>query len=162
MNNYTSDAFGETFQDIFRRVLDTLGDSEHDFTGVYTSSGEPLMKNLKGIISNTGGFGAVDLEDSEQGVVVRVDLPGVDKKDIRLDVTRKGRDHVMKIEVERKPSIPGQTKHGERFMGKKKREVVLPSGVDPALVNAKYENGVLIVEIQKVHQETTSKSIPVL
>jgi HSP20 family protein len=163
---HSSTDFGETFQDIFKKVLDSLAstgaDDTPDFATIYTT-GEPIIKNLKGFM-NCGGFGAADVYDIGKAIVVYVDLPGVVKNDISLNVAKNGIDHVLQVSVERKSpvSLSGTIKTDERFAGRKNKEVRLQTVIDPNAVSAKYENGVLIVTIQKLHQENSSKSIPIL
>lgn len=165
---HSSTDFGDTFQDIFKKVLDSLAttgaEDTHDFATIY-ATGEPIIKNLKGFM-NCGGFAAADVYDTGKAIVVYIDLPGVDKNEISLEVAKKGAEHVLHVSVERKPITnvqpSGTVKTDERFAGKKNKEIRLPAVIDPNAVNAKYENGVLIVTIQKLHQEHSSKSIPIL
>jgi HSP20 family protein len=89
---------------------------------------------------------AVESWASEGNLHVRVALPGVDPKDVELSVT----DDVLTIKGQRKRQ--SDTKDGGHFLrefsyGAFERALMLPEGVDPAGVTAKYANGMLEIAI---------------
>jgi HSP20 family protein len=77
---------------------------------------------------------------------VRVALPGVDPKDVELSVN----DNVLTVKGQRKHQ--GEARNGGHFLrefsyGTFERALVLPEGVDPAGVTAKFTNGILEIAI---------------
>lgn len=89
---------------------------------------------------------AVDVTQQGNNLVVRADLPGVDKNDVRLSVT----DNAIVLEGERRSeseSSEGSVYQSERSHGSFMRRIPLPSGVDANAVDASFDNGVLEVVV---------------
>ena len=101
----------------------------------------------------------VDVIDREAEVLVKAELPGVDKKDIDISV---GEDSL---------TIRGETRHEEKeekgdyyrseiTRGSFSRTVALPATVDAAGAKAAMDNGVLEITLPKV-EKAKRRSIPV-
>jgi len=87
-----------------------------------------------------------DIREDENKISVHVDLPGVDKKDMHVEV----KDHMLRISAERK--VENDDKKfvmKERFYGKYERVFRLPDNIDEENVQAKFNNGVLDVILSK-------------
>ncbi len=102
---------------------------------------------------------AVDIYETDSHIVVKAELPGVDKKDISVDLN--GR--VLTLRGER--STDNEVKEDnyyrkERCYGKFERSFTLPEGVEPDKVEADYKDGVLKIGIPKP-EEHKSKQITV-
>lgn len=90
----------------------------------------------------TGWVPALDVRETDTGVTVRVDVPGVDPEAIRVSVE----GNVLSLEGERseeKEETEGRTFWVERFSGSFKRRVKLPAQVDQKSIKAAYKKGVL-------------------
>lgn len=93
----------------------------------------------------------LDLSETEDAVQVRVDLPGLDVKDIDVQV----RDNQLTVSGERKEEKEekGTTFHRvERREGKFSRSVLLPCSVNEGKVDAQFSNGVLTIKLPKIEQ----------
>ena len=90
----------------------------------------------------------LDLEETETHYKLAVELPGVDEKDIELKVEedRLSLSGSKKIQREEKKSNFHRI---ERISGSFHREMVLPADADRESVDARYDKGVLHVEIAK-------------
>ena len=89
---------------------------------------------------------AVDLEEKDDELVVRADLPGVEANDIKVTLD----DGHLTIEGEREEKTErteGRAHHIERFTGAFSRTIHLPERTDPEAIAAKYTNGVLEVTV---------------
>jgi HSP20 family protein len=87
---------------------------------------------------------ACDIEETNSHFVMNVDLPGVPKKDINIEV----KDNQLLISGERKAER--KTKNSsERYYGKFHRVVALPSGIDADKIEAQYQDGVLTLALPK-------------
>jgi HSP20 family protein len=80
--------------------------------------------------------------------VITAEIPGVDKKDISVDV----KDRVLTLRGER--SSDNEVKEDrfyrrERTFGKFERSFTLPAAVDPDNIKAEYRDGVLKIEVPK-------------
>ena len=93
-------------------------------------------------------YPAVDMFENDDRIVIKAELPGVDKKDISVDV----KDRVLTLSGER--NYENEVKEEnyyrrERACGKFKRTFNLPVDVDPDKVKADFKDGVLKVELPK-------------
>jgi HSP20 family protein len=96
----------------------------------------------------------VDLIDRPGEVLVRADLPGLDRDDVRLTVER----GVLRLSGVRRTdteATPGDSYHCvERWAGPFARTLRLPAGVDPTQLTVTLEHGVLEVRLPKRVQAT--------
>ena len=106
----------------------------------------------------TGWTPALDLYQNNDNIVAIVELPGMRKEDIEISL----HDGTLTIAGERKE----QTREGdnaartERFTGKFRRSITLPTRVDANKVNATYKEGILTVTLPKA-EEAKPKQIQV-
>ncbi len=108
----------------------------------------PRQMNEGGEESLCAWTPSVDIAETDAGVIVAVDLPGVIKEDVMVEV----RDNVMTISGERSTDPAGQTVNyyrRERLCGKFQRTFTLHAMVSPDQIKAKFKNGVLFIEIPK-------------
>ena len=94
----------------------------------------------------------VDIYDRDEKIVINAELPGLEKKDISIDV----KDRVLTLKGER--AYDNETKdekyyRRERAFGKFQRSFTLPDGLDPEKIKADYKDGLLSVEIPKSEKE---------
>lgn len=106
---------------------------------------------LPGMPTSARGFEwrpSVDVAESDGSVVIKAELPGLEAKDIDIDVT----GNVLTLKGEKKMD---EEKEGERiyrrerFHGTFQRAFRLPSGVKSDNVEAHFKNGVLTVTVPK-------------
>ena len=91
---------------------------------------------------------AVDISESEHGLIVSAELPGLRKDQVKLTIE----DGVLTISGEKKfeEEKKGTDYHRvERRYGSFHRSFTMPSGVDADKAKAKFEDGVLTIEIPK-------------
>jgi len=91
---------------------------------------------------------AMDLVETDDHLVLRADLPGVDRDDIEIEV----KDGVLTVSGERKAQHE-EKREGyhrvERSFGRFSRSLELPKGVEPDSVSASFDRGVLEVRMPK-------------
>jgi len=91
---------------------------------------------------------AVDIYDGEDKIVLMAELPGVDKKDISIDV--KGKVLTLRGERTSDNEIKEDSYYRrERTFGKFERAFNLAADVDPEKIKADYKDGVLKIDIPK-------------
>jgi HSP20 family protein len=103
---------------------------------------------------------AIDMAESGSLIHVRAELPGIDPKDVDVSVSE---DRLM-ISGEKKSEHEEAGEgwsHRESHSGSFSRAIPLPESVDPAKVTARYDKGVLTVELTK-SPTSTSRKVPVL
>ena len=94
---------------------------------------------------------AINLSESEEEVRVEAELPGMDAKDVNVNV----HGDVLTLTGERKVEAEqeGRNYHRvERRYGKFTRALQLPAEVDTEKVAARYERGVLTIVLPKSPQ----------
>jgi HSP20 family protein len=91
---------------------------------------------------------AVDVADTGKEIIVHVELPGMDAKDI--DTSVNGRVLTIKGEKKRDEELERKSYHRlERRYGSFIRSFELPADIDTDKMRASYENGVLSLHLPK-------------
>jgi HSP20 family protein len=90
----------------------------------------------------------VDVAEKNGAYVVKGELPGVKKEDIRITVD--GAQVTLEAEVKQEKSTDNErVLHTERTYGKVSRAFTLPQEVDEAQVQARFQDGVLELTLPK-------------
>ena len=98
---------------------------------------------------SSGWLPAIDLYEDQDDLVLKAELPGVNKDDI--DISLHG--DVLTLSGERMDSHQdAEVFRSERFLGKFQRTLTLPVMVDAARVQASYKAGILTVTLPKAEQ----------
>jgi HSP20 family protein len=91
---------------------------------------------------------AMDLVETDDQLVLRADLPGLDRDDVKIEIS----DGVLTVSGERRVENE-ERKDGyhrvERAYGGFSRSLSLPQGIDAEQVQADFDKGVLEVRIPK-------------
>ncbi|NOR17694.1 Hsp20 family protein [candidate division WOR-3 bacterium] len=90
----------------------------------------------------------LDIEESNGNIVVKAEIPGMEKDEIKVSV----RNNMLSISGERKQEIETKDKtfhRIERSYGKFSRIITLPSEVDADKIKAAYKDGVLNIILPK-------------
>jgi HSP20 family protein len=108
---------------------------------------------------STGTFPAVNVWEEADQVWVEAELPGQDLKNLEIQVTG---GNQLNIKGERKPNVSdkGVWHRQERTHGAFNRTLTLPFLVDPDKVEARLENGVLLIKLAK-HESAKPRKIQV-
>ena len=117
----------------------------------------PATQTEKGINAFTP---SVNTREDEKTYYIEVDLPGVKKEDIKVDI----KENTLTISGERK--FKEEVKEEDYYkietsIGKFTRTFTLPEDADVENIDAKNENGVLDIVIPKVKKEESVKTIEV-
>ena len=94
---------------------------------------------------------AVDIKEESDSFVIVADIPGVDPKDIEVNMDNGMLTIKGEKESEKKEEREGY-KRVERSYGSFYRRFSLPDTADPEKITAKSNNGVLEVRIEKQEQ----------
>ncbi len=102
---------------------------------------------------------AVNVWESGEAAYLEAELPGVEFKDLEVYVTG---GNQLTLKGQRKPLVPekGVWHRQERPVGTFVRVLTLPFAVDADKVDAKLENGVLLVKLPK-HEAAKPRKIAV-
>ncbi len=94
----------------------------------------------------------VDVFEKDDNIVIKAELPGVDKKDIHIDM----KGNMLTLSGERSVDNEASEENSyrrERSFGKFVRSFHLADGIDPEKINAEYKEGILRLEIPKPEAE---------
>jgi HSP20 family protein len=125
--NVFDNAFNEPFEPFFRRFL------------------APVRTELDSNMLQI----RIDVEEKDKAYSVRADIPGVKKEDINVRID----GNIVQIDAESKQDKEvkekGKLLRSERYYGAVSRSFSLSQDIDESKAVAKYENGVLNLELPK-------------
>jgi len=110
---------------------------------VFREFGNIKPTTFGGIQPSTGREPFVDVMEEESNYKICVELPGVEKENIKLDATE---DHITIETTDEK---------------KYHKAVPLDSAIDPDSSNASYKNGVLSIVVEKKEKPKKGKEIKI-
>jgi HSP20 family protein len=130
------------------RPLDLLGPEwDRAFASVFGADPFREVFDVLGGNSEREGFLALDAWETPEALEVQVDLPGVEAKDV--DVQVEAGQLVLKV------SRPDEGRDGDRWLRRERgvgsftRTLALPTDIDPEAVEAQLGEGVLRLRLPK-------------
>jgi HSP20 family protein len=113
--------------------------------------------NFSALLNRDGFTPLADIEENDTAYVVDLELPGVNKDDINVEVV----DQRLMVSGERREAErKGRLRHRARAWGKFYFEIHLPERVEPDNVRATLKDGVLHLEIPK-NQSSGSRRVAI-
>lgn len=103
-----------------------------------------LFDRLRGEISDVLLRPSIDIMETKEAYKISVEIPGVDEKDIRLELT----DNALTIRGEKRREKEERDKNMhcmERSYGSFQRVLTLPEDADGDRIEAAFKNGILTV-----------------
>ena len=132
--------------------------NELDF---WNTSMDRFFNNRVSTAGRSGSFSpAVDIVDGKEKVVLNVELPGMDKKDIKVNIE----DRVLTISGKRNKETRDETDtwtRTERVFGSFKRAFTLSDSIVTDDVAADYKDGILSITLKKDAQKEAVRQITV-
>ena len=112
--------------------------------------GDPLPSQIK-----------LDLRESGDDYLLQAELPGVAKEDIHVDVH--GKLVTLKAEIRQHDSQNKEDRalRNERYYGSVSRTVELPVEVAPDKVSARFDNGILTLQLPKQAVTPAPHRVPI-
>lgn len=98
-----------------------------------------------------------DILETDESIIIHVDLPGIKKEDIDLDVTETRLRVKANFDIEEEINRGSHLTIHDRKSGVVRRTVRIPKKVIPNEAEAEFENGVLKVEIPKKEKTESFK-----
>ena len=114
---------------------------------------DELMRSAGNGNRVTGFTPLVDVHETQEEYLVKVDLPGVKADDVNVEIN----DNVLSIAGSRAADETGQAQLIERPYGSFVRTLTLPQGVDSDSIEAGYQDGVLELRIPKPAEQKLKK-----
>ncbi len=91
----------------------------------------------------------MDVKETAGGYVVRADIPGVKKEDIKVDVNGNVVSISAEVKEEKEQKEGARVIRSERYYGSMSRSFSLGQDVDDKAASAKYTDGVLELTLPK-------------
>ena len=136
MSTFLPAVFGENMMDLFddfdRDFFRGFGRPEHM---LYGKNASHMMKT--------------DVKETEEGYEVDVDLPGLKKDEIHLDLQNGYLTISTEKNLENKEEKQGKILRQERYTGTMQRSFYVGDNLTEEDIHAKYEDGVLRVDLPK-------------
>jgi HSP20 family protein len=114
-----------------------------------------------GALAGSGVYAPpVEVFEREGTFIVRADLPGLTKDDVRVDIT----DEAVLIEGEHRSEHEerqGGMYHSERHYGMFRRHIPLPEGVNADQATATFKDGVLEITMPAPQRQTQRRRIDI-
>ena len=135
-----------SFLDIFYISRPFFGDFNSPAASFWTydPSSSKVYSDVTGVVS-------IDVREEDDKLIVTADLPGMDTKDIKVEVDR----NIFRLEITVAESNE-QDSDGyivrERRMGSVRRSIRLPHEVDVDEVTSTYKDGVLEITLPKLEK----------
>lgn len=108
------------------------------FSGFGTGALAPAMRGL--------GWPSVEVVETEQGLRVSAELPGLDEKDVELFIE----DGILTLRGEKRSETSDKERgYTERSYGRFERSIALPLAVEEDKAEASFKNGVLSVVLPR-------------
>ena len=107
---------------------------------------------------NENFYPRIDISEDKDNINVVAEIPGVKKDDIKITL----QDNILTIEGEKKKETEQKEKNffrSERMYGSFKRCFTLPDMVDSEKVEAKFENGMLNIQLKKIEHKIKSEKV---
>lgn len=140
-----------------------LEDMRRDMERLFEDFIEPLPRRRRRWWGKPAEGGmivpGIEMYDRKNDIVVKVEVPGVDKKDIDLTITEN--NLTIKGEVRREEEVKEEDCYAaELSYGSFARSIPLPVEVDSTKARATYKNGILEIVLPK-KEEAKPKEIKV-
>ena len=100
----------------------------------------------------------VDIYETNDGVVLKVELPGINKEDVSVEI----KDNVLTLKGERlaNPAISEDCYYRrERLFGPFERSFTIHQNIKPDQIKATFKDGILHIEIPRPVQEQPKQII---
>jgi len=121
--------------------------------------GRNLAQLRRGVFGDRFWAPPIDVYDHKDYLIVKAELPGIDKKDVKVSVD----GNILTIKGETKKEQEVKEKdyyYSERAYGSFYRTLPLPVAVQKEKVKASYKDGILTIELLK-SKEARSKDIEI-
>ena len=109
--------------------------------------GDPFFRKSESKMMKT------DIREDKDNYVIDIDLPGFDKKNIKIDITDGYLTINAKVNNEENDNKKGKYIRKERYYGECSRSFYIGDEVKPESIKANFKNGILTLEVPKMENQ---------
>jgi HSP20 family protein len=100
---------------------------------------------------STNGAPAIELQDTDENLILRAEVPGIEGKDLDIQVGREAVSIAGETRYENKTEERGYLRSEFRY-GKFQRTIPLPVSIKNDQVQAEFKNGILTLTLPKAEE----------
>lgn len=141
--------------DEMRRMQDNMDRLFGELAGGGLGSDQSLLPGPEGQLPATREA-VTDVYETDKEVVAEFELPGLDKKDVDVQV----HDDCIEVSGQKEDEQEDEQKKEHRSVSFYRR-LPLPANADPEHVTARFENGVLKVRMAKSEKKSRGRKVDV-
>ncbi|MEN4045866.1 MULTISPECIES: Hsp20/alpha crystallin family protein [Sulfurimonas] len=142
--------------------MDAMNPYDADFARMNQYFNSLIESHLSSSALNNFSYPRTDIQDAKDKIVLKFDLAGVDKKNIKLSIDD---NKILTVKGEKKESKEEKSKDfvkKEIFYGEFQKSIQLPENIDESKLATKFENGILTVTIPKTEvKKPKARLIPI-
>jgi len=151
-------------------LLGTAANAFESVTDPYNADFAKMNQYINSLIEshltssklNNIGYPRTDIVDAKKQIVIKFDLAGVDKNNIKLSISD---DKILTLQGEKKESKEEKSKDyvkKEIFYGSFQKSIQLPENIDEEKLTTQFKNGILTITIPKIEiKKPKAKVIPI-
>jgi HSP20 family protein len=129
----------------FGSLADLHDEMDRLFSDFARSIGWPRLRESGAALAE---WPATDIQENGDEIVVSVDVPGMDEKDVSVEL-QNGKLTIRGAKRTEREEKKGSYLSRERHYGSVYRSIQLPCDVDASKVSAEFKNGVITVKLPK-------------
>ncbi|MEM0149429.1 MAG: Hsp20/alpha crystallin family protein [Candidatus Micrarchaeaceae archaeon] len=134
----------------YRSVPVSMGVFDDWFSNPFAIVGRPY-RAVQEFFNEGFAVPSIDIKDTGSSFIIKADMPGMDKKDIRVNATK------LELVIRAEKSSESEERRKDYYMKERAssgyyRTVPLPGEIVPDSAKATYENGTLKIELKKVKE----------
>ncbi|KAJ9057023.1 hypothetical protein DSO57_1026429 [Entomophthora muscae] len=99
----------------------------------------------------------IDVHETDKETIIHAEIPGIKKEDVKVTAVQDGNSLVLSGFSKREDVKEGSLLIHERHFGSFDRTIKLPMGSEPDKTKAKFENGLLTINVPKGDKKSCSK-----
>ena len=111
-----------------------------------------FFAGFSNIGANRGVYPLLDIKEDKEKYTIDVEIPGIDKKDLKISV-KKDNLIIQGEKNEEKKREEESYLRVERSYGNFMRSVKLPTEINQSQISAKYNNGIVKIILPKIKKE---------
>lgn len=139
----------------WRNLVSKASNAITRFTSMARDDDDEATRTLR-LNSPDWGLLATEMHESENELHIKIEVPGMDRHDIQLEVTQ---DNLV---ISGEKQISHEATHGQYHMtecayGSFQRQIPLPVSVDPDMAYASYKRGILSIRLPKHSREKSHR-----
>jgi HSP20 family protein len=143
-------------------TVNTTNSYDDEFAKMNQYFNSLIESHLNTVALNNINYPRTDIKDAKDKIVIKFDLAGVPKENIKLTIND---DKILTLEGEKKETKEAKSKDyvkKEIFYGSFKKMIQLPENINEEKLSTEFKDGILTITIPKTEiKKPKAKVIPI-